>query len=271
MDWASNSCHFNRHSVDRRAGTKAAVAETTWISAVLHLIRWFQTSSLLRRVPASGMRASRRQIFNANTPVTYNDQSLGIEQLVANEIIVPPGGNPVLASWDRPFFYINNVNAYPSSYGPVDSSAISLRVGLSIMPRRTRIFLSGSPIGGARRNRAIQPMAARPGRLLPPKSREPARSSLAERSRPVRRQTSYGRRRMDFSRIIPQMAVRLGILSYCPASPAGPALIGRITSIPGPSQLTAYSQIPSTCLMQVRGCSPPPMAARPGQRHLAAI
>src|SRR6202035_5192754 len=60
-----------------------------------------------------------------DTPVTYNDQSLGIEQLVANEIIVPPGGDPILASWDRPFFYINNVNAYPSSYGPVDSANIN--------------------------------------------------------------------------------------------------------------------------------------------------
>ena len=46
--------------------------------------------------------------FQWNTPVSWNDQSLGIEQLVANEIIVPPGGNPVLASWDRPFFYISD-------------------------------------------------------------------------------------------------------------------------------------------------------------------
>ena len=58
------------------------------------------------------------------TPVSWNDQSLGIEQLVANEIIVPPGGNPVLASWDRPFFYISNPNAYPSTYGPVSSGNI---------------------------------------------------------------------------------------------------------------------------------------------------
>ena len=64
-------------------------------------------------MPASG--------FTYNTTVTWNDQSLGIEQLVANEIIVPPGGNPVVASWDRPFFYISNENSYPSTYGPVAS------------------------------------------------------------------------------------------------------------------------------------------------------
>ncbi len=42
-------------------------------------------------VPTSGLQW--------NTPVTYQDQSAGIEQLVANEIIVAPGGKPVLASW----------------------------------------------------------------------------------------------------------------------------------------------------------------------------
>ena len=65
-----------------------------------------------------------------NTPVTWNDQSAGIEQLVANEIIVPPGGNPILASWDRPFFYITNFNAYPSTYGPVAS--VNIDAGWSV-------------------------------------------------------------------------------------------------------------------------------------------
>ena len=59
------------------------------------------------------------------TMPTWSDMSLGIENLVANEIIVPPGGNPVLASWDRPFFYISNPNAYPSTYGPVNSNTMN--------------------------------------------------------------------------------------------------------------------------------------------------
>ena len=58
------------------------------------------------------------------TAVTWTDMSVGIENLVANEIIVPPGGNPVLASWDRPFFYISDPNTYPSTYGPVASDNI---------------------------------------------------------------------------------------------------------------------------------------------------
>jgi photosystem II stability/assembly factor-like uncharacterized protein len=56
--------------------------------------------------------------------LTYSDMSVGIENLVANEIIVPPGGDPVLASWDRPFFHISNLHAYPSTYGPVNSDNI---------------------------------------------------------------------------------------------------------------------------------------------------
>ncbi len=57
--------------------------------------------------------------FQSNTPVVWNDQSVGIEQLVANAIVVPPGGNPVLASQDRPFIYISNPSTYPSTYSPV--------------------------------------------------------------------------------------------------------------------------------------------------------
>jgi len=60
----------------------------------------------------------------ATTTVIWNDQSIGIEQLCANEIVVAPGGNPVLASWDRAFFYINNANVYPSTYGPIDTGKI---------------------------------------------------------------------------------------------------------------------------------------------------
>ena len=62
--------------------------------------------------------------WSADQNLTWNDMSAGIENLVANEIIAPPGGDPVLASWDRPFFDISNLNAYPSTYGPVNSDNI---------------------------------------------------------------------------------------------------------------------------------------------------
>ena len=56
--------------------------------------------------------------------MTWTDQAAGIENLVASDITVPPGGNPVLGSYDRPFHYLTNPNVYPSTYGPVDNNTI---------------------------------------------------------------------------------------------------------------------------------------------------
>jgi hypothetical protein len=61
-------------------------------------------------------------VWNASPPSTYTgnwnwvSQGAGIEQLVANEIVSPPGGAVVLASWDRAIFRITNKKQYPSSY-----------------------------------------------------------------------------------------------------------------------------------------------------------
>ena len=145
--------------------------------------------------------------FLWNTPVIWNDQSIGIEQLVANEIIVPPGGNPVLASWDRPFFYISNANAYPSTYGPVMGDKL-LRAGLSIMHRQIRAFSSGLLTGGALRSRATQPMAARAGLLSRASYRVPVAVSLAVRLQRARRQILFGRPQMVSNHITPSMAAQ---------------------------------------------------------------
>jgi hypothetical protein len=51
-----------------------------------------------------------------NTPVVWNSQSAGIEQLVANDIIAPAGDNPIFGSWDRPFFEVTDVNSFPTNY-----------------------------------------------------------------------------------------------------------------------------------------------------------
>jgi hypothetical protein len=60
----------------------------------------------------------------------WTSQSLGIEQLVANKVISPPGGKPVLASWDRPVFYINDPDVYPTSHGPDNKNALVMGWGL---------------------------------------------------------------------------------------------------------------------------------------------
>jgi hypothetical protein len=64
------------------------------------------------------------QNWTANTPVVWNSQTAGIEQLCANQIIVPLSGHPVVASWDRGFFYVSDPNSYPTSYGPVANAFV---------------------------------------------------------------------------------------------------------------------------------------------------
>ena len=56
------------------------------------------------------------EVLNWNTPVVWQSQSVGIEQLVSSEILAPAGGNPIFASWDRPFFEMADLDSYASTY-----------------------------------------------------------------------------------------------------------------------------------------------------------
>jgi len=62
--------------------------------------------------------------------ITFTSQSIGIEQLVANWIIAPPGGHPIVASWDRPVFRVENPDTFPTSHGP--DRAQSILMGWSV-------------------------------------------------------------------------------------------------------------------------------------------
>jgi photosystem II stability/assembly factor-like uncharacterized protein len=117
-----------------------------------------------------------------NTIVTWNSKSAGIEQLVANWIISPPGGVPLVTAWDRPIFRITDPSVYPSRhgldnttplvmgwsadwastapstivvlanwYGPVDTSGYSTDGGQTWSTFRTRIpnLGAGAGIGGS--------------------------------------------------------------------------------------------------------------------------
>jgi hypothetical protein len=59
-----------------------------------------------------------------NAGFQWNSQSAGIEQLVADEIISPPGGKPLTAVWDRSVFYIDNPDTYRTKYGPIFENGI---------------------------------------------------------------------------------------------------------------------------------------------------
>jgi hypothetical protein len=64
---------------------------------------------------------------NSNTTIAWLSQSTGIEQLVANWIISPPGGNPLVTAWDRAVFAVTNPEVYPSKHGTTnDSGGLSM-------------------------------------------------------------------------------------------------------------------------------------------------
>ena len=87
------------------------------------------------------------QNINQNTIIGWNSQGIGIEQLCANDIIVPPGGNPVLLLGTEPSFMY-----------PVTPSLPQLLVrwrprpytpdGRWTTPHRTRALLSSLPTVG---------------------------------------------------------------------------------------------------------------------------
>ena len=74
--------------------------------------------------------------------VTFTSQTAGIEQLVANQIVVPPGGAPLVASWDRPVFRIEDKARYPSSHGPDNAHAIVMGWALDYAPADPK-FIAG--------------------------------------------------------------------------------------------------------------------------------
>ncbi len=84
------------------------------------LIQSAGTGTWQMSVPLSGGTSS--------TALTWTDFTPAIEQLVSNEIVIPPvsGSVPVLACWDRPFFFLSSLASYPSTYGPINSDTIQM-------------------------------------------------------------------------------------------------------------------------------------------------
>jgi hypothetical protein len=62
--------------------------------------------------------------MTSGTALTYNDMTVGIENLVPNEIIVPQSNAPVIAVHDRSVFFLT-AGTYPSYYLPVTNTGIN--------------------------------------------------------------------------------------------------------------------------------------------------
>ena len=66
---------------------------------------------------AQGIGVWTASITGEEENLAWNSVSEGIEELVSNDIVVPPGGNPVTAHWDRALFYHEDLDSYPSEHG----------------------------------------------------------------------------------------------------------------------------------------------------------
>lgn len=65
------------------------------------------------------------QGITSSTVTTPTDHSVGIEQLVATQVMVPPntGATPIVCSWDTPIFQ-PNLSQYPSTIYPVNNNNV---------------------------------------------------------------------------------------------------------------------------------------------------
>jgi hypothetical protein len=63
---------------------------------------------------AQGVGVARAN--SSSQPYQFTDWSAGIEELCIVSITTPPGGRPVAAAWDKPFWRIENVSAYANDF-----------------------------------------------------------------------------------------------------------------------------------------------------------
>lgn len=73
------------------------------------------TTNLLFTTDGLGVRTTNPP--TTNSTVAWADQSIGIEQLVANGIVRPPSGNPVVGVWDQGVFRSTSPTVFPSTHG----------------------------------------------------------------------------------------------------------------------------------------------------------
>jgi hypothetical protein len=107
------------------SGTRVATGDIPWLA-------WTNESYMSNGDMVYDPSASNKLYFAhgigvvwTNPPSSYiafnwNYQSRGIEQLVANWIVVPPGGKPLCFNWDRAIFKVDNPNTFPSVHLPSD-------------------------------------------------------------------------------------------------------------------------------------------------------
>jgi len=93
-------------------------------------LQWDQASPSSGRMLANAQNGfwnvTPESRITRNSKTTWSSQGVGIEQLVVNEIIVPPkrAATPLVASWDRAVFH-PDLTRYPSIIHPVNDAVLA--------------------------------------------------------------------------------------------------------------------------------------------------
>ncbi len=64
----------------------------------------------------AGLGAWETPAPTSGSSTVWTANTVGIEQLVTNQIISPVGGSPLAAVWDKGFFLVKNPDVFPSTY-----------------------------------------------------------------------------------------------------------------------------------------------------------
>ncbi len=65
-----------------------------------------------------GFGVWKADVADTDTGIRWLAESRGIEQLVVNDIVAPPGGAPVVAAWDQGLFYKDKPDVFAARRGP---------------------------------------------------------------------------------------------------------------------------------------------------------
>lgn len=112
-------------------GVSAGDKDPPWLGKIDHA-SYFGVSVALfdPKVPGRLWATSGTGVYRADLPpiefwLSWVSQTRGIEELVANDVIAPPGGSPVFAAWDFGIHTKPDLDQYSVTWGPEPRSLIS--------------------------------------------------------------------------------------------------------------------------------------------------
>lgn len=109
---------------------KAGAKDPPWLRVADEV--YFPTADIRfdAKIPNRLWVAAGMGVFHADMPpgssvAQWESHSRGIEELVANDVIQPPGQSPAFAAWDFGIHVKDDLNAYSTTYGPKERVLIA--------------------------------------------------------------------------------------------------------------------------------------------------